>query len=140
MKLNAPDVNCSHCKGTGARRRELRLVVNGKELSKPSHVTLHCGCLSAELKKLHEALGPNAVLQEWPWDKLRDLEIPKASDGPEPTKIGSPFPIVVKVPRIPVVDRIDNKPLPPQQIGPPAPAPEPEPEMPKKKVKKKKHP
>jgi hypothetical protein len=101
MKLIAPDLKCAHCKGVGARARDLKLVLNGAEMSSPTKVLLHCGCLNPKLKELHAELDTAPVLKAWPWEELKGVTTPKAEDGPEPWKVESPFPIPVAPTNIP---------------------------------------
>jgi hypothetical protein len=123
MNLNAPDLSCAYCKGKGARVRSLHMVVNGQVLSATTTSALHCGCLSPELKALHEGLDKEDILRDWPWDELKDLKIPRVEGGPEPKVVSCPFPVFF------------NSPFTPAKAAP-EPAPkkkEPAPEKPQKR-------
>lgn len=114
MKLNTPDPKCVHCQGKGLRARDLHLVINGQALPNTTKVALHCGCLSPELKVLHEWLDKTPILKSWPWDELKDLRIPRAKDGLEPELLGCPFPSTFAPPPSPKpsVARATPKPAP----------------------------
>jgi hypothetical protein len=124
MTLNAPDVDCTHCHGAGARDRPLKLSTNGVTSERTTSVYLHCGCINSKLKELHAELDSTGVFKEWPWDELKGRLTPKAKDGPEPEQPGDPFPIAV----LPVA--------PPAQKTEPAPAQAPVSVPNPKKVKK----
>lgn len=125
MKLNAPDLKCDFCKGTGLRLRELRLVVKDRVMNTPARAALHCSCLSPELKALHEGLDKESVLRDWPWDELKDLKTPKAEGGPEPVLLGCPFPLDFIPPK--------RKEMPASPEPAPQKKEEPAPEKPKKR-------
>lgn len=116
MKLNAPDLTCLYCSGKGARVRELRLVLNGLTLEKPSQVLLHCGCLSPNLKALHAALDKSGVLEQWPWDDLKDLRTPRAEGGPEPILVGNPLPAQLDLRGIPNLSSLPKPPPKPMEM------------------------
>lgn len=92
MKLNAPDLNCPHCAGSGLRVRELRLAAQDRVARRPSKIALHCGCLEPKLESMHKELDAENVLRYWPWSELVQLEIPRAEGGPKPEVLGNPFP------------------------------------------------
>jgi hypothetical protein len=116
MNLNAPDLNCPFCKGTGLRVRDVRFVMNNQVARSAAKAALHCGCLSPELKELHAALDNENIFKTWPWDELKGIVPPRAKDGPEPALLGNPFPIGF----VPTKPQLAKEPAP--EMKEPAPA------------------
>jgi len=116
ITLNAPDVNCLHCRGKGARVRELKLVLEGTVTDSTAQVLLHCSCLAAELVAAHDLLEVDGVLRDWPWADLEGQVPPKADNGPEIEVVGCPYPAAISVapssppakPVEPVPDSVPN--------------------------------